>query len=160
MKIKLLDSKVFFLSLFIISAVSLIFALFVENILGYLPCHLCIYQRWPYAVIGILSSASLFANHKYITIFIILAICSSIILSFWHAGIELNIFESASTCNNQIKLDSNLSFAEMIKALDAAPVATCSAVAFKIFNISMSQINFIISIILLIFSLIFYKKHF
>ena len=159
MKIKPLDSKLFFLFIFIISACSLSFALYVENVLGYLPCNLCIYQRWPYLAMGLLSLAGLFVKHtRLIIAAIIIATLASIILSFWHAGVELHIFDSSSTCSNQIKIPQNLSFEETIKLLDNAPVATCSAVAFKIFNTSMSQINFLASIMLLIFSIIIYRR--
>jgi disulfide bond formation protein DsbB len=101
----------------------------------------------------------LLKNTRLIIISIIIAILASVLLSFWHTGIELDIFDSSSTCNNQIKIPDNLSFEDTIKLLDSAPVATCSAVAFTIFNISISQINFVISIILLIFSVIIYRRN-
>jgi len=53
--IKNLSTKKIFLYLLIYSILSLSFALFLEYVLNYKPCQLCLYQRIPYLLILIFS---------------------------------------------------------------------------------------------------------
>ena len=62
--IKNLSTKKIFLYLLIYSIFSLSFALFLEYVLNYKPCQLCLYQRIPYLLILIFSFVGFFFPKK------------------------------------------------------------------------------------------------
>ena len=74
----------------IISFTALIFAYFVEHILGHQPCNLCIIERIPYGI-SIILIAMIFIikkNQKFITLLLILTFVFSFTISVYHYGIE------------------------------------------------------------------------
>ena len=93
-------------------------AYFIEYVLGYKPCELCIIQRYPYFVI-ILSSITLFAL-KYKTIpinlshflfkrtcivayvAIIVASTTGFSIATYHFGIENNYWQNLSGCSDRL----------------------------------------------------------
>lgn len=144
----------FFIVLAIVPVVSLSFAYYVEYILEVAPCTLCTYQRWPYYMLFFLSilgiSFSRLSNilHKVI----ILNFVISALISGYHYGIEKEIFSEPKTCKVNTIMSENLSVKERIKLLETIPVVkSCKAVPFKIMNMSMAVMNFLWSILLLLF---------
>ena len=74
--------------IFIVSFTALIFAYFVEYILGHQPCNLCIVERIPY-IISIILIAVIFIvkkNQKFLTLLLILTFVFSFTfyLSLWN----------------------------------------------------------------------------
>ena len=55
------SKKNLFLAIFLISFIALMSAYFIEYVLGYQPCNLCLYERTPY----FLAILILLANFKY-----------------------------------------------------------------------------------------------
>ena len=134
---------VLFISLF-----SLISAFFIEYILGHQPCNLCLIQRIPYGLSIILIIFNFFIrkNIQFIILLLILIFSFSLILSFYHFGIEQGFFEESSVCG--VKDTSNvISKEELLKQLQEKTVS-CKDVTFKILGFSLTTINILISLIL------------
>ena len=134
---------VLFISLF-----SLISAFFIEYILGHQPCNLCLIQRIPYglSIILIIFNFFLRKNIQFIILLLILIFSFSLILSFYHFGIEQGFFEESSVCG--VKDTSNvISKEELLKQLQEKTVS-CKDVTFKILGFSLTTINILISLIL------------
>ena len=134
---------VLFISLF-----SLISAFFIEYILGHQPCNLCLIQRIPYGLSIILLIFNFFLrkNIQFIILLLILIFLFSLILSFYHFGIEQGFFEESAFCG--VKDASNvLSKEELLKQLQEKTVS-CKDVTFKILGFSLTTINILISLIL------------
>ena len=94
-----LNKKNFYLLILFYSLFAVLFALYVEYILGYKPCKLCVYQRIPYLAAIFIS----FIGYNYfknvrILILIIMIFSISSLISGYHYGIEKNIFEEFSGC--------------------------------------------------------------
>ena len=80
--------------IFFISLISIIFALYIEYVLKYQPCKLCIYQRLPYiAAIFVTLIGFNYSNNDKILIVTIMIFTLSAILSGYHFGIENNIID-------------------------------------------------------------------
>jgi len=81
----------------------------------------------------------------------------SIIISFYHFGIEQGIFEESAVCG--LKDASNIvSKEELLKQLKVKNVS-CKDVTFRIFGFSLTSLNIIISLILVIFLLKIFKNY-
>ena len=94
-----LNKKKFYLFILFYSLLAIFFALYVEHVLGYKPCKLCLYQRIPYIVSIFISFVgyNYFKNDK-ILILIVVIFSISVLISGYHYGIENNIFEEFSGC--------------------------------------------------------------
>ena len=131
-----------------ISLFSIISAFFIEHILGHQPCNLCLIQRIPYglSIILIIFNFFLRKNIQFIILLLILIFSFSLILSFYHFGIEQGFFEESAVCG--VKDASNvISKEELLKQLQEKTVS-CKDVTFKILGFSLTTINILISLIL------------
>ena len=138
--------KKFYIIIFTLSFFSLVAALYVEYILGFKPCIICIYQRIPYAIAILISLIAFFIGNRNILLIILgLTFVSGILLSGYHVSIEKGIIEPIFSCTG-----------ENIKALDKEDILKslnniqpdCKDVDFSIFGVSLATLNFIISFVL------------
>ena len=142
------------------SILVLLSAYFIEHVLGYEACKLCLIGRLPYFSVIVLSLFFLFF-HKFKKILLILiftSFVSSVLISFYHFGIEQGFFDESLIC--QIKgLKQNMSASELLRELENNKPKSCKNVNFKIFGLSLATINLFISLILSIitFKIIFKK---
>ena len=147
--------KKFYIIIFSLSFFSLIAALYVEYILGFKPCILCIYQRIPYAIAILVSlSAFLIGNRNILLIILGLTFLAGILLSGYHVSIEKGIIEPLFSCTGEnIK---SLEKEEILKSLNNIQ-PDCKDVDFSIFGVSLATLNFIISFVLTIVIVYIFK---
>ena len=143
MKNKTILNVILFISIF-----ALIAAYFVEYILGYKPCNLCLIERLPYffAIIIIFLYLTINRFEKLIFIFLGLIFASGTILSFYHFGIEQGFFKESLVCISNDEINS-LNKEDLIKELQKKMVS-CKDVQFTLLGLSLASINAIISFIL------------
>ena len=154
------NRKNFYLIIFFISLVSIVSALYIEYILQYQPCKLCIYQRFPYLVAIFVSFIGFnFLNNDKIIIILIMIFTISAIISGYHYGIENNLIQEISSCTNNSLDISNKS--ELLESLNKNMPVDCKDATFKIFGVSLAAINTIFSILIVIFSIrtLVYEKN-
>ena len=134
--------------IFCISIFALTSAYFIEYILKYKPCNLCLIERLPYflTIIIIFLGISLNRFEKIIFISLGLIFTSATILSLYHVGIEKGFFEESLVCvsNNEINI---LNKEDLLKEFQKT-VVSCKDVEFTLFGLSLATINGIISFIL------------
>ena len=147
--------KKFYIIILILSFFSLIAALYVEYILGFKPCVLCVYQRIPYAIAILISlSAFLIGNRNILLIILGLTFLAGILLSGYHVSIEKGIIEPLFSCTGEnIKA---LEKEEILKSLDNIK-PDCRDIDFSIFGVSLATLNFIISFVLTIIIVYIFK---
>ena len=154
MKNKTALNIILFISIFV-----LISAYFVEYILGYKPCNLCLIERLPYFFAIIIILLCLTINKFYKIVFILLTITFAVgtILSFYHFGIEQGFFKESLVCatNNEI---NSLAKEDLIKELQKK-VVSCKDVQFTLLGLSLAIINTIISFILSVIILKYFLNY-
>ena len=134
--------------IFLISIIALASAFFIEHILGHQPCNLCILERIPYliAIIIIILNYKYVRLEKYFILLLILIFLFSTILSLYHLGIEQGFIEESLVCD--LKNGSNLlSKQDILKQLQQKNIS-CQDVTFKIFGLSLTSYNIIISLLI------------
>ena len=156
---KILTIKKFYLLIFLISTISLLGAVFIENVLEQSPCRLCLYQRIPYLISIFICffGFNYYKNFLWMYLLLILFIISTI-LSGYHVGIENSIFEEFSGCTSEnINITNKLDLLNNLKKT----MPSCKNVDFKLFGLSLATINLIISLIISAISitLIKYEKN-
>ena len=130
----------------------LVFSIFsayiIEYGLGYKPCKLCLYQRYPY-FLSVIIILSILLTKKYIKLsLLILALISLLgsIVAFYHFGIEQGFFNESLVCEAK-NLDLNLSKEDVLKQLGESTIS-CKNVTFRVFGLSLATINTIFSFVL------------
>ena len=154
------NKKNFYLLILFFSLLAIFFALYVEYILHYKACKLCLYQRIPYIVAIFVSFVgyNYYKNDK-ILLLIVLIFTLNFLISGYHYGIENNIFEEFSGCstNNLDVTDKTI----LLKTLTNNIPSSCKDVNFKLFGISLAAINSVLSLLIVIYSLrtLVYEKN-
>jgi len=154
-----LNKKNFYLFILFYSLLAIFFALYVEHILGYNACKLCLYQRVPYIIAIFISfiGYNYFKNDKILILILIIFLISALI-SGYHYGIENNIFEEYYGCTT--KTLEIIDKSELLKSLNNN-VSSCKDVNFKLFGISLAGMNLLLSLLIIFYSLriLFYEKN-
>ena len=133
--------------IFLISVVALASAFFIEHLLGHQPCNLCMLERIPYllAIIIILLNYKFVHLEKHFFLLLTLIFVAATILSLYHLGIEQGFIKESLVCD--LKNSSNLlSKEDILKQLQEKNVS-CKDVTFKIFGLSLTSYNIIISLL-------------
>ena len=144
-------NKEFYLKLiFLISLVAIISAFYLEHILGYQPCNLCLIERIPYglSLIVLIINYKFKINQKYLILLLILIFFILLMISTYHFGIEQGFFQESLICN--LKDGANiLSKEELLKELQKKTVS-CKDVTLRIFGFSLTTVNIFLSLLLVI----------
>ena len=136
--------------IFLVSIIALVSAFFIEYILGHQPCNLCILERIPYflAIIVVLLNYKFIQFEKFFILLLIIIFFAGTILSIYHLGIEQGFIEESLVCD--LKSGSNLlSKEEILKQLQEKSIS-CKDVTFKIFGLSLTSYNILISLLITI----------
>ena len=134
----------------IISFTALIFAYFVEHILGHQPCNLCIIERIPYGI-SIILIAIIFIikkNQKFLILLLILTFAFSFTISIYHYGIEQGFFEESTVCSAR-NFTENITKEDLLKELSKKTIS-CKDVTFRFFGFSLTSINVVLSLLIII----------
>ena len=142
-----------------VSLISIFSAFFIEYILGYRPCNLCLIQRIPYglSIILIILNYIFKKNGQFIIILLTMLFSFSLIISFYHFGIEQGFIEESAVCG--VSNTSNvISKEELLKQLQEKNVS-CKDVTFKVFGFSLTTYNILLSLLLVILLTIILKNY-
>ena len=134
--------------IFLISVIALVSAFFIEYVLGHQPCNLCILERIPYllAIIIILLNFKFSHYEKFFILLLSIIFLAGTIISLYHLGIEQGFIQESLVCD--LKSGSNLlSKEEILKQLQEKNVS-CKDVTFKIFGLSLTSYNILISLLI------------
>jgi len=156
----MLNNKSLFLNLILfVSFVALISAFFIEYVLGHQPCNLCILERIPYmvSIVIILLNYKFSQFEKIFLFLLIIVFLTATILSAYHLSIEQGFIEESLVCD--LKNGSGVtSKEEILKQLQEQKVS-CKDVTFKIFGLSLTTYNIVISLLITINTLKIYLNY-
>jgi len=136
--------------IFFVSIIALVSAFFIEYILGHQPCNLCVLERIPYflAIVIVLFNLKFIQFEKIFILLLTIIFLASTILSLYHLGIEQGFIEESLVCD--LKSGSNLlSKEEILKQFQEKSVS-CKDVTFKIFGLSLTSYNILLSLLITI----------
>ena len=145
--------------IFLFSFIALISAFFIEYILGHQPCNLCLIERIPYglSIMIIMAIFLIRKNQKFLVMLLILTFIFSFAISFYHFGIEQGFFQESSVCG--VKGSTEIVTKEdLLKQLSEKTIS-CKDVTFRVFGLSLTSINIVISLLFITTLLKIFKKY-
>ena len=145
--------------IFLFSFIALISAFFIEYVLGHQPCNLCLIERIPYglSIIMIMAFFLTKKNQRFLVLLLILTFTFSFAISFYHFGIEQGFFQESSVCGVK-NLTESVTKEDLLKQLSKNTIS-CRDVTFRIFGLSLTSINIVISLLFIITLLKIFKKY-
>ena len=144
-------NKEFYLKIILIfSLMALISAFFIEHVLGHQPCNLCLIERIPYglSIFLIIIIFILKRVEKFLILLLILIFVFSFAISIYHYGIEQGYFNESAVCGIK-DFTKNMTKEDLLKQLNEKTIS-CKDVTFRIFGLSLTSINIVISLIFII----------
>ena len=143
----------------LISIISIISAYFIEYALGHQPCNLCLIERVPYilSIVLIIINFKFKKSEKFIILLLILIFIFSFLISVYHFGIEQGFFEESAVCILKNTADI-ISKEELLKMLSENTIS-CKDVTFRIFGLSLTSVNIIINLIIIIILIKVYNTY-
>lgn len=110
------------------------------------PCHLCLLQRYPYALIIAvgLAGAYLIKNptrQRHLVLLCALLFLGDAAIAGYHAGVELDIFKGPDGCSASDSGAQTLE--EMRAAILNAPLVSCKQAMAHVFGLSLAAWNMI-----------------
>ena len=143
-----LDARTIALLIFGIVAATLAGA-WISQWLGYLPCELCLKQRYAYYLGLPLALAAWFAapvnarGARFLFALIALAFAANAVLAAYHSGVEFKWWPGHADCTGAYAGAGNV--ADFMKQLQQTKVVRCDEVSLRIFGFSLANANIFIS---------------
>ena len=129
----------------------LLLGAFVFQILGYAPCAMCIWQRYPHAV-AIGAGVILLAGAPLLLVSVVGAVAAltTSAIGVFHTGVERDWWEGPSSCTGTGLDLTKMSAAELLPGAASGPVnlVMCDQVAWEFLSLSMASWNAMFSAIL------------
>ena len=155
-----LPPRIFMLCVAFCSAVALSSAMWVEHILKWQPCILCVYERIPWVVLGGIAFLSMARRlsplaTRWTVVAMVFMCATGAMLSIYHTGVEEGLwsFQACSGSTQDIE-----SITELMKGLDQPFRPSCVDVSWRLLGISLSGYNAIVSLGLCLLGLDVYNR--
>ena len=107
--------------------------------LGYAPCKLCLWQRWPHAAAIVIGGAAVASGQKALAWFGAIAAATTSALGFFHSGVERKLWDGPSSCSGGSVAD--LSVDDLLSQINQAPLIRCDEIPWEIMGITMANLN-------------------
>ena len=143
------------LAIVAVAALSLGFAFLMQYHFGYEPCVLCLWQRLPYAVAGLLALAAFVIKPYGRTARMLLTLCGvafliGAVLAGFHSGVERHWWAGTSGCAIQPLHGTSVSgWREQLLHMT---VARCDEISWTFLGLSMANWNVPLSLALAAFA--------
>jgi disulfide bond formation protein DsbB len=149
-----------------VAAATIAGAWFTELGLGYVPCKLCLIQRWPYyfalplAALAMLISGPMKLRVAARPAFAVLAMMFMIstALGVHHAGVEYGWWAGPADCGGKLEAGpANVN--DLMAAMNKTKIVSCTEASFKILGFSLAGWNALISFLLATLSIRGWRRY-
>jgi disulfide bond formation protein DsbB len=114
--------------------------------LGYPPCKLCLWQRWPHAAAILIGALALWMRGPVLPGLGAVAAFATGGIGLYHTGVERGWWPGPDTCTSGPI--AGLSPDELMDQILTAPLIRCDEVAWQFLTLSMASWNMLISLAL------------
>ena len=144
MKLSLTRSQLILLAT--LGSAALLAGAFVFQAIGYAPCKMCLWQRWPHAAAVLIGGAALAFGARVWAYFGAMAALTTSGLGVYHTGVERNWWDGPTTCTSGSI--AGVDPEALLEQILAAPLVRCDDVAWQLMGLSMASWNAVASLIL------------
>jgi len=128
-------------------SLALLAGAFLFQSLGYAPCAMCLWQRWPHAVAIAIAVVAVALGLRVLAWLGAVAALTTGGLGIYHTGVERDWWEGPSSCSGSAGNLGDLDGASLL-SMDAPAIVLCDEVVWEFLTLSMASWNAIFSIAL------------
>lgn len=111
--------------------------------LGYAPCPLCMWQRWPHVAAIAIGVLAFFVPRRALMWLGAAAAATSGAIGIYHTGVERHWWQGPTSCTSSGV--SGVSANDLLNQIMAAPLIRCDEVAWQMLGLSMASWNVLAS---------------
>lgn len=131
----------------VLGSAGLLGGAFVFQFLGYPPCAMCLWQRWPHLAAIVIGLAALAIQGRLLPLLGALAALTTAAIGVFHTGVERDWWEGPASCTGT-GLDLGDLAAGDLLSTEGPRLVMCDVVSWEVFTISMPSWNAIFSLLL------------
>ncbi len=120
---------------------------FAFQALGYAPCKLCLWQRWPHAAAIAIGGAAMATRQRLLAWLGAAAALTTAGIGIYHSGVERKLWEGPTTCTGASDIGA-LSQQDLLNSIMSAPLIRCDEIPWEMLGVTMANLNAIGSIVL------------
>ena len=128
-------------------SLALLAGAFLFQSLGYAPCALCLWQRWPHAAAIAIAVVALALGVRALAWLGALAALTTAGIGLYHTGVERDWWEGPTSCSGGAT-DLGSLYGAALLSMDAPSIVLCDEVAWEFLTLSMASWNALFSIAL------------
>ncbi len=121
---------------------------YIFQALGYPPCAMCLWQRWPHVAAIVIGLIALRVPGRFLPAMGAIAAATTAGIGIFHTGVERDYWEGPSSCTGGGGLDG-LSGADLL-TITGPRVVMCDQVSWELFSLSMPSWNALFSLCLMV----------
>ena len=123
-------------------AFALLAGAFLFQALGYPPCTMCLWQRWPHAAAIVIGALALVIWRPATPLLLLGALAAATTggIGVFHTGVERGWWDGPASCTG-----SDAGLGSDLLSTDIAPVVLCDEVVWSLLGLSMASYNALIS---------------
>ncbi|KAF0674728.1 disulfide bond formation protein B [Profundibacterium mesophilum] len=129
---------------------ALLIAAFGFQYLGYAPCKLCLWQRWPHGAAIVLGLIGIAAPLAIVVIGGAAAAATTALIGVYHTGVERSWWEGPTSCSGDGGDLLGMSGGDLLSTAIPETVVMCDEVAWWFAGLSMASWNAIASFCLVL----------
>jgi disulfide bond formation protein DsbB len=117
--------------------------------IGYAPCAMCIWQRYPHGIAIFVGLAVLFGlRHKVVYFIGAVAAATTSGIGLYHTGVERDWWEGPTSCTGTGLDLSTMSAGDLLSTSGLSNLVMCDQVAWEFLSLSMASWNAVFSFVL------------
>lgn len=130
-------------------SLALLLGAFGFQALGYPPCEMCLWQRWPHAAAVLIGIVALMLPGRILPLLGALAALTTAAIGLFHTGVERAWWEGITACSGAGDI-TEFSTADLLDTSRdlGPPLIRCDAVAWEFLTLSMASWNALLSLCL------------
>lgn len=127
---------------------ALLLGAFGFQMIGYAPCKMCLWQRWPHAAAIAIGGLALIWKTRALPWLGAVAMLITAGIGLFHTGVERRWWEGPSSCSGGGDGLSGLSGSDLLSTEIVDRVVMCDEVAWEFLTLSMASWNMLASLAL------------
>ncbi|MAM61268.1 disulfide bond formation protein B [Maritimibacter sp. UBA3975] len=127
-----------------VGSIALLGGAFIFQALGYAPCKMCYWQRYPHAVAIVIGALALALGRRWLCWFGALAAATTGGIGIFHSGVERGLWEGPASCTGGPT--AGLSAEDLMNQIMSAPLVRCDEIPWELLGVTMANLNALISL--------------
>ncbi|SDE10832.1 disulfide bond formation protein B [Limimaricola pyoseonensis] len=133
-----------------LGSIALLGGAFIFQALGYPPCAMCIWQRWPHGIAIALGVVAMLLPGRVLPALGAAAMATTAAIGVFHTGVERDWWEGPASCTGTGQSLGSLSGGDLLST-DGPLLVMCDVVSWEFAGLSMASWNAVLSLALLLF---------